>query len=239
MLVILATCICVVGQAQKIFIRKIELVQEKIIVTYDLEDSNPNNQYKISLYSSKDKFSAPLTKVKGDVGAEVNPGVGRKIEWNVIQEYGAYTGSISLELRGIVFIPFVRIKDLESGTKFKRGKAYSINWRPGNTNPIHIELYKGSDRVGGELNHPNIGVYSLSIPSKAKPGKDYRLKITDSRKPDDIIYSEYFQVKPKFPLVVKVIPVVAVGALLATLGGGGSGETPKATIPDPEFPSGN
>jgi hypothetical protein len=229
-----------VSQAQKIFIRKIELAQEKIIVTYDLEDSNPNNQYKIALYSSKDKFSAPLTKVKGDVGTEVNPGLGRKIEWNVIEEYGAYAGSISLELRGIVFIPFVRIKDLESGTKFKRGKTYAVNWRPGNTNPIHIELYKGSDRVGGELNHPNNGVYSLTIPAKAKSGKDYRLKITDSRKPDEIIYSEYFQVKPKFPLVLKAVPVVAAGVLIATLsGGGGSGETPKATIPNPGFPSGN
>ena len=233
-------CLTICAEAQKIVIRKIELVQEKIIVLYDLEDNNPNNQYKISLYASRDKFSTPLTKVTGDVGTEVNPGIGRRIEWNGIEEYGAYAGPLSLEIRGIVFIPFVRLRDVKAGTSFKRGKNYVINWRPGNTNPIHIEWYKGSERVGGELNHPNNGSYSLTIPAKAKPGKNYRLKITDSRTPDEIVYSEYFRVKPKLPWVVKVLPILAVGGVIAALAGGSSSsESEQSPILDPKFPSGN
>ncbi|MFZ6000772.1 MAG: hypothetical protein ACOYW3_09700, partial [Bacteroidota bacterium] len=140
--------------AQKVAIKEIELVGEKVIVHYDLNDNNPNNQYQISLYASKDKYSAPLTKVTGDVGGEVNPGADRKIEWNLLQEYGSFKGKLSLEIRGRVFVPFVKLRDFNTEKKYKRGKTYDLAWRPGNTNPIHIELYKGSQRVAGELNHP-------------------------------------------------------------------------------------
>lgn len=225
--------------AQTVAIKKIELLKEKVIVHYDLEDNNPNNQYQINLYASKDKYSAPLTKVTGDVGSEVNPGVGRRIEWNLMQEYGAYKGKISLEIRGRVFVPFVKLKNFDTKRVYKRGKSYPVAWRPGNTNPIHIELYKGSQRIGGELGHPNNGTYSLAINSKVKPGKDYRLKITDSKKTDEIVYSDYFRVKPKLPLLLKVIPVLGLAGLITTLGGGGGGgnETPAPDpIADPPLP---
>lgn len=243
---LLPFCIFLVSQAamgQKVVIRKIELAGEKVMVFYDLEDNNPNNEYQINLYASKDKFSAPLTKVKGDVGGEVKPGLGRKLEWNLLQEYGSYKGKISLEIRGKVFVPFVKLKNFDTNKIYKRGKNYDIAWRPGNTNPIHIELYKGSQRVSGELNHPNNGAYSMSVGSKVKPGKDYRLKITDSKKADEIIYSDYFQVKPKLPFVVKLIPALAVIGGLAFLASGSSGgEAPQDTpqeIKDPPLPGGN
>jgi hypothetical protein len=231
--------------AQKVAIKKIELAGEKVIVHYDLDDNNPNNQYQISLYASKDKYSAPLTKVTGDVGGEVNPGAGRRIEWNLLQEYGTFKGKLSLEIRGRVFVPFVKLRDFNTAKKYKRGKSYDLAWRPGNTNPIHIELYKGSQKVAGELNHPNNGKSTLSIDSKVKPGKDYRLKITDSKKLDEVVYSDYFTVTPKIPLLLKLIPALGVAGGLAvvvsSLGGGGDGnETEKKDpISDPPFPSGN
>ncbi len=224
--------------AQSIIIKKIDLAGEKVIVYYDLDDSNPNNEYQLNLYASKDKFSVPLLKVKGDVGAEIEPGIGKKIEWNLLEEYGAYKGKLSMEIRGKVFVPFVKLKNFDVKKTYKRGNSYDVDWKPGNTNPIHIELYKGSQRVSGELNHPNNGAYSLSIGSKVKPGKDYRLKITDSKATDEIIYSDYFKVAPKVPFAVKLIPaLVAVGGLGILLGGkkGTDNNTIKA-IPDPPLP---
>jgi hypothetical protein len=232
------------GWAQTVAIKKIELAGENIIVFYDLEDSNPNNEFQINLYASKDQFSAPLIKVKGDVGPDVKPGLARRIEWNINQEYQGFKGKISLEIRGKVFVPFVKLRDFDTNKAYKRGKSYDVNWRPGNTNAVHIELYKGSQRMGGELNHPNNGKFTLSINSKVPKGKDYRLKITDSKHPDDIVYSDYFRVSPKVPLLVKLVPTVAVAAGLAVvisnLGGGGT--TPPGNnatdIEDPAFPGG-
>src|SRR6478609_4866269 len=85
------------SKGQKLIIERIEVAREKIIVHYILDDSNTGNNYQVSLYSSKDNFAAPLTRVTGDVGNEVKPGPQRKIEWNALQELGNYKGPISLE----------------------------------------------------------------------------------------------------------------------------------------------
>src|SRR6186713_2737539 len=89
--------------AQTVTIKKVELNGEKVIVYYDLEDSNPNNEYLMSLYSSKDNFATALTKVSGDVGMEVKPGIGKRMEWNIMQEYGGYKGKLALEVKGKVY----------------------------------------------------------------------------------------------------------------------------------------
>lgn len=235
-----------IGYSQTVTIKKIELAGQNIVVHYDLDDSNPNNEFQINLYASKDKFSAPLVKVKGDVGPDVKPGINKKIEWNINEEYSGYKGKISLEIRGKVFVPFVKLRDFDTKKKYKRGKSYDVAWRPGNTNPVHIELYKGSQRMGGELNHPNNGKYTLSIGSKVPKGKDYRLKITDSKYPDEIVYSDYFSVSPKVPMILKVIPAVAVaGAVVFVLSsqdkpeGGNNNEPIDENIDDPPFPGDN
>ncbi len=228
------------AEAQTVSITKVELAGEKIIVHYDLEDSNPNNEYKLDLYASKDNFIAPLTKVKGNVGPEVKPGTDRKIEWSIMEEYGLYKGKISLEIKGKVYIPFVKLKNFNTSKSYKRGSNNNLGWKPGNNNPINIELFKGGQRVAGDMNMPNNGSHTLYIPSKAKPGKDYRLKITDSRNNDDVIYTDYFKVKPKVPLLLKLLPVFAIGGAAATLGGGGGGgsnDPVDLTLPLPGFPS--
>jgi hypothetical protein len=66
---------------QNVKIKRIELVKNKVIVTYDLEDSNPNSEYQLNLYTSKDNYTVPMTKVKGDVGNEIKVGTNKKIEW--------------------------------------------------------------------------------------------------------------------------------------------------------------
>jgi hypothetical protein len=49
------------AQAQKITIRKLELVNDQLRVQYEIDDSNFNNEYIVCLFSSKDNFSAPLS----------------------------------------------------------------------------------------------------------------------------------------------------------------------------------
>ena len=226
-----------VTSAQKVVIKKIELAGEKIIVNYDLEDSNPQNEYKLDLFASKDNFATPLAKVAGDVGLEVKPGFNKKIEWSVREELGGYKGRITLEIRGKVYIPFVKLLNFNPSASYKKGKSYNLSLKAGNTNPIHVELYKGSQRISGEMNHPNNGAYTLTIPSGSKPGKDYRIKITDSKSSEDLIYSPFFQVKPKVPFLLKVaLPVLAVGGAVAAFGGGGGSEG-DSDIPLPPKPT--
>ena len=227
--------------AQNVAIKKVELAGEKIIVYYDLDDSNSSNEYMLNLYASKDNYTAPLTKVKGDIGAEVKPGMGKKVEWSLLEEYGAYKGRIALELRGKVYVAFVKLRNFDAEKSFKRGKQYDIFWKAGTSTPISVELFKGNQRVQGEMSHPNNGNYVLSIPSNAKAGKDYRVKITDTKNNNDVIFTPFFKVVPKVPTAVKAAAaLVLIGGGVVAAGGkksaGDNGTPANSEIPDPAFP---
>src|SRR5687767_5727712 len=102
-LVVLFLLSGIIVYAQKMAVKKVEVAGDKIIVHYDLEDSNPNNEYQVNLYSSQNNFATALAKVTGDVGIEVKAGSGKKIVWSAKEEIGPYKGKISLEVRGKVF----------------------------------------------------------------------------------------------------------------------------------------
>jgi len=239
-LVAIALSCCAI--AQTVTIKKVELAGDKVLVYFDLDDSNASHEFALNMYASRDNFTVPLAKVKGDVGQEIKPGPNKKIEWKIIEEYGGYKGKLALEIRGKVYVPFVKLQNFDTEQSYKRGKSYNLSLKAGSSNPIHVELYKGSQRVSGEMNHPNNGAYTLTIPSNAKPGSDYRLKITDSRSNEDVLYSPLFKVKPKIPTVVKfLVPLVVVGGAVAALGGGGKKDTGGSTstssdLPLPGFP---
>jgi hypothetical protein len=218
-------------------IKKVELAGETITVTYDLEDSNPANNYFLNLYTSKDNFAVPVKNVTGDVGMTVKPGAGRKITWNIVKEYGGFKGKLSLEVRGRIYMPFVRFDGITNRKSYKRGKSYEFKWQPGNSNPLSIELFKGGQRIAGDINQPNNGSYNLFIPAHAAKGKDYRLRIFDMRSPDEVIYSESFAVTPKVPLLLKVAPVVVVGAAIVLLTKKSPSEGDADEIDDPAFPT--
>src|SRR5258708_26615650 len=103
-LLILCSFLSVGVSAQTVTISKVELAGDKIIVYYNLENSNPSSNFLLNLYESKDNFSTPLAKVSGDIGNEVKPGVNKKVEWNVRQEYGNYKGKLALEIRGKIYV---------------------------------------------------------------------------------------------------------------------------------------
>lgn len=209
--------------SQSVQIKDVELAGEEIIVHYDLQDSNPTNEYSLDLYASKDNFSSPLRQVKGDIGEEIKPGLDRKVTWRVRDEFGGYSGQISFEIRGKVFTPIVKFQEFKVDKKYKRGKSYPLKWRPGNSNPVNIELFKGTQRISGEVNHPNSGSSLLSIPADAVKGEDYRIKVTDTKNPSGIVYTQNFRVVPKLPLLIKVIvPLAVVGGAVVVLGSGGS-----------------
>src|SRR6478736_201235 len=149
------TAVSVQSVAQNLDIDFIEFTNRNIVVHYTLDDgANSNRQFLVQLYSSQDNFTVPLTKVTGDIGSEVSSCVDKKIIWEVTKELGNYKGSISLELRGRVYVPFVKIKDITAGQVFKRGKNYPVNWTSGNlSGQVNIELFnEDEERIWGENN---------------------------------------------------------------------------------------
>lgn len=235
LLILLLLSVAIHGYAQQISLEWIELSGNKVIIHYDLIDNNPNHQYMINLYSSQDKFTNPITKVSGDVGQDVRPGEDKAITWDITRELGVFKGRLTFEIRGRVFIPFVRLQPFDKGETFVRGKTYPLNWTSGNlSGQVNIELYKGQTRIPIENGMANVGKYEWNIPSGLKPGSDYTLRFTNTKDLNDYVVSMPFTIKAKYPLAAKIGLAVTAGAGITFMLLSG-GDTPTTT-PDQSLP---
>jgi len=220
--------------AQRFDIKGVELEGDRLNIYYDLIDSNPSNTYTISLYSSRDNFISSLTKVAGDQGLEVHPGINKKIVWNAKEELGPnFEGKVALEVRGRVYIPFIKLDDLQKS--FKRGKATQVSWSGGSSQAVlNFELYNGERKIESYPPVPNVKNYEFMVSTSVKPGSGYYFRISDSKNKDDVVLSPKFSVNRKVPLALKAAGAAVVGGAVYMLLGTG-GNTNK-DIPNPLTP---
>src|SRR5882724_3153880 len=110
-IIITSVCACALAQAQEFAIKKVEVATDKVFIFYDLIDTISSRTYTVNIYSSRDSYVSPLQKVQGDLGLEVKPGRNRKITWNAKDELGGdFEGKVGLEVRGKLYIPFIRFQ---------------------------------------------------------------------------------------------------------------------------------
>ena len=226
--------------AQDVAINTVELKNGMVVLHYNLLDSNTEHQYTLRLYSSKDNFVQPLEKVAGDIGVAVPVGGNKTITWDARAELDSgFDGSVSLQLKGQIYTPFITLSHFEDIGTFKRGRPYELTWSGGRgDNVMNFDLYRGDEKVWTQANVANSGNLTLVIPTNVKPGKKYVFRISDAKNPDEVVYTVQFQIKRKIPLGVKVaaglVVVGAVGYIVSTSSGGTSGE-PK--IEEPPLPT--
>lgn len=216
--------------SQKIENTKAEATGEKIIITYDLIRGEPGDSYTVSLFASHNNFSAPLTRVIGDIGPNVKEGQRKRIEWESKAELGKYKGALSFEIEVIVFAPFSLKTYLTSS---RRGKALPLTWRGGNqSQDVKIELLKGGIVQGTVGTSENKGTYQWNIPTKQKAGKDYSLRLSNGKETVD---SEVFAIKPKVAMWIKVLPAVVLGAVLVVTKSSAEPESSRRLVGPPDI----
>jgi hypothetical protein len=104
---------------------------------------------------------------------------------------------------------------------------------------LNFDLYNGEKKVHTFPNLANVGHYSFEFPPHIKPNKNYRFRISDTKNKEEVIYTEPFKIKRKIPLLLKVIPTLAIGyAAYFFLQGGkeAPGDNGLADPPPPGFP---
>lgn len=208
-----------IAPAQEFTITKVELLEQSIVVHYDLLDTARNKAYVIYAYSSKDQFLNPLQKVSGDVGPEIRPGKNKRLEWRAKEELGdTFEGGVEIEIRGRLYVPFIRIENLSQGVSVRRGVKKKLVWSGGRTQYLNFNLVRDEKIIETITNIPNTREYDLLLPTSIKPGKNYYFIVTDSKIKDQVYKSNMFHVKRKVPLLLKVVPgaaIVAAALLLA------------------------
>lgn len=204
------------ASAQEFSIKQIEVRSDRLTLHYDLIDTVKDHTYSVYVYSSKDNFLSPLEKISGDAGLEVRPGANRKIIWNAKEELGpTFTGEVALEIRGRVYIPFIRFEGFKDVEARKRGVPFLVKWSGGTRqNILNFQLYQGEKLKHTFPNAPNNSEHRITIPASIKPGKGYYFRITDTKNKDQMVITPQFEVKRRYPLALKVIPVLLVGGAI-------------------------
>jgi hypothetical protein len=102
-------------QAQRITNVIPEAVGSKIIVRYDIENSNPDQLFEVALYFSKDNYSTTLQNVSGNgVGSSVSMGKDRVIIWDVLKDVKELTGEYAFEVRALMKSRVVEVVTMAS-----------------------------------------------------------------------------------------------------------------------------
>jgi hypothetical protein len=223
------------AQAQRIELKSIEIKEGKLQIRYNLIDTIAGKFYSIRLYSSADGFLNPLEKTQGDIGLEVKAGGEKIISWTFQQELPKeFEGKVAVEIRAKVFIPFINTESINQYKVFKRNRGYNLTWKGGTPqNVLNFDLLDGNKKVITFPNVANVGHHSFEFPSHIKPGKGYRFRISDTKNKDEVVFTNEFIIKRKVPLLVKIVPVLFIGAgiyLLVPTGSGDEDDLPKAPV---------
>jgi hypothetical protein len=233
------------GNSQTITNIKTTFDGEKVIIVYDLSGVQPTDKFKVSIFSSHDSYSRPLSLVTGDVGETVSSGKGNRVIWDAKNTLSpTFDDDIIIKIKAgkavLGGLSRLTMKPLASST-YKRKKKIDMQWMGGKPDDkINIYLYKGDQvklRVAEKVD--NKQTYSWQMPGSVKKGKNYTVKIANANEPTETSDSQTFRVKPKVPFIVKMLPLIGGGiyALISSLGGGDPGETPDSMLPGPIKPN--
>ncbi len=210
---------------------------EHMVISYDLNNPDANQKFKIALYSSHDNYTTPIANNTGDIGENVLPGKSKKVVWTVRNSLPSdFDKDITMKVKAskVVVVSKLALTPL-SKTAFKNGQSVDVQWQGGKpTDKINIALYKdGALQQKVAENVSNNKSYTWSVPKGVK-GKGYSLHISDAT---DQSTSQVFSIKPKLPLLYIIVPVVLVGGLVAILAGGGTETTTtESDLPGPVKP---
>jgi hypothetical protein len=218
--------------AQSFAISQIEMEGVKLNIYYVLQDTDETNKYIIKLFSSRDNYSTPLKSVSGDVGVAIIPGNNKKIVFDISKEFGDdFEDRISFQIRGSFYVPFIKLNG--SYAKLKRDKSYELTWTGGTEKEIlNIELLSGDKKILDFPSFSNEQMYNLKLPASLKVGKPYRLRIYDTNNGDRVVFTNEFLVQRKIPLVVKALPIMALGSIFFFV----SRSSTSNHLPDPIKP---
>jgi len=128
--------------------------------------------------------------------------------------------------------------DVSERSSYKRGSTLEMAWVGGTpTDKLNVELLRDTvvqQRIAENL--INSQKFSWSIPMNIRPGDNYVVRVTKADSAEIISMTQPFIIKRKIPLLLKLIPLVAVGAVFVVVATGSENPT-SDDLPTPIKPN--
>lgn len=204
---------------QFIELKSLALNENKLEIKFNLVDSVEERFYTIRVYSSVDGYLNPLEKIQGDYGLAVKPGPNKIVTWAFKEELApGFNDKVSIEIRARIFIPFINTESINQYKVFKRKRKYNLTWSGGSPqNVMNFDLLAGDKKITTFPNIANVGHHSFEFPAHVKPGGGYRFRISDTKNKDEIVFTEYFKIRRKVPLIAKILPGLVMASVVYLL----------------------
>lgn len=240
-----------IAQAQEIKDVRASFDGEKVIITYDLAFDDPTQKFKIALYSSHNNYERPLSLLLGDQGDNVVPGERNRVIWDTKSALPPdFDSDLTIKVKATKIIAVVNeasamrlsMKPFDKSV-VKKGKTLEVKWVGGRPDEkINIELFKDNVIQQKITQTENKNSYAWTVSKKNATGKNYVVRISKADNPTEVSNSQFFQIKPRTPFIVKVLPVLAIGGVIYFLSGSKSGEDGGTTptvddLPGPVKPN--
>jgi hypothetical protein len=223
--------------AQRVENVKAEVIGEgeKVIITYDLIGAGENQKFKVQLYGSHNNYAAPLSLVTGDVGRDrdLTPGPNKRIEWSAKSELKDFSGDVTFEVRADLVAAAFVMQNPSGGTKVKRGKTLQISWQGGTPGEnVRLDLMQGGSVVSQIASTRNSQSYTWAVPKSTAKASNYQVRLSGE---SGSVTSGNFTVKSKSKVALIVLPIVAVGVLVAVLVSGDKPPTSNDLPVPPQY----
>lgn len=213
-LIICFTLLSSRGFAQQISDLTVQTSGDDIVIRFDLKAlENPQEQYKIQIFSSFDNYTEPLPLKEGN-DTDVFPKFAMRYVIDGATAFRGYKGDLDFRVVAtLTFVPLSLITPVES-IKTKVGKTIMVQWKGGTENDTYqIDYAKDGGNwttLDSDIHSRN---YTWKIPKRFDKGI-YSIKLTSSQERTKAIYSGNIRIKKKAPFIIKMMPwmLIAGGA---------------------------
>lgn len=132
----------------------------------------------------------------------------------------------------------ISIVEVSQRSSYKRGSTLEMAWVGGSpSDKLNVELLRDSivqQKISENL--INTQKFSWSIPISIKPGDNYVVRVSKVESGEIISMTQPFIIKRKIPLLLKVIPIAAIGAVFVVVATGSDSST-SDDLPTPIKPN--
>lgn len=224
-----------VAQAQKVENAAAQIVEEDLIITFDLMPKESIHElYQITIMAHFGNVTKEMQVKEGSL-SDVRPGNRLQFVFSGEENFKNIKGEVDFSITAKMTFSPIRFISPEKNGSGKKGKPMDIKWKGGlEEDNYSIDLLRKGQLVSTIETQIEPPAHIWDIPKSTKAGSKYKFMLKSNTNPAQSIISGEFRIKRKIPLVVKVLPAaVLIGVGYILLKDSGSGSEGGDSFPNP------
>ena len=222
---------------QKVENAEIRQDGDDLVIVFDLMPRESIYELYDVIITAYDGNREKILKMKDQDASDVRPGNRLRFVIPGKENFQNFRGNVDFDIKVKMTYSPIRITAPVKRKKWIKGKSMDIKWRGGlEGERFTLELYKDFDHVSSIGTNVTSNEIKWDIPRDVKPGGKYAIRITSDSNNGNQVFSSEFKIRRKIPVVVKILPALLLGSVVAVLigsSGKDEGFPNPPELPDP------